>query len=284
MINVTEIKEGQTKGEIKGRSLRIFDEDYKLFKELSKESGLTQADLMNEFRKSYERLKLENQSSYGQSLEDLRSYSDKIINLFTTLVNSTEDKISNEQTKAIEAEKKYEKQIVKVDEIKSEYVAKNKLLEKQVKELTAKLGEYSTLEEMIDSRIQDKDQIIESKDKEIATLTEKVERLRNAEDDFKKSREINTELKEQLVATEEKLKLMQQQLIDNEHAAKVALLNQKEELQSHYNKELQAMHDKRDQAVREAEARVFALFQRQDGTPTTQKKTTAKKRAPKETE
>jgi len=326
MITMTEVKDGQTKGDIKGRSFRITDEDYTYFQKMSKETGLTQAELWGEFTKSHQRLQLEKDSSFGQSLEDLRSYSDKIIDLFTTLVNSTEDRIANEQTKAIEAEKKYERQIVKADETKTEYVAKSKSLETQVKELTAKLEEYSNLEEMIDSRIEDKNQIIESKDKEIAVLTEKVESLRNAEKDFKKSkeineefekqlvavegqlkstqqqlidkgyavkdaeegfkksREINEELKKQLAEVEEELKSTQQQLIDKEHAAKDALLNQKEELQNHYNKEMQAMHDKREQAVREAEQRVFALFQRQEDKPATQKRNTSKKSTPKPTD
>jgi chromosome segregation ATPase len=326
MIIMTEVKEGQTKGDVKGRSIRITDEDYAYFQRVSKETGVSQADLMSEFTKSHQRLQLESESVFGQSLEDLRSYSDKIIDLFTTLVNSTEDRIVNEQTKAIEAEKKYERQIVKADETKTEYVAKSKLLETQVKELTAKLEEYSNLEEMIDSRIEDKNKIIESKDKEIAVLTEKVESLRNAEKDFKKSKEINEELekqlvnteghlkstqqqlidkgyalkdaeegfkksretneelKKQLVAAEEQLKSTQQQLIDKEHAAKEALLNQKEELQNHYNKEIQAMHDKREQAVREAEQRVFTLFQKQEDKPATQKRNAAKKSAPKPTD
>lgn len=285
MITMTEVKEGQVKGDIKGRSLRIGDDAYEYFQKVAKDNGLTQADLMSELVKSHQRLELESKSAFGQSLEDLRSYSDKIIDLFTTLVNSTEDRITNEQTKAIEAEKKYERQIIKADEVKTEYVAKNKLLETQVKELTAKLEEYSNLEEMVDSRIEDKNQIIESKDKEIAALTEKVESLRNAEQDFKKSREINEELKKQLVAVEEELKSTQQQLIDKEHTARDALLNQKEELQNHYNKEIQAMHDKREQAVREAEQRVFALFQKQeDKPPATQKRNTSKKSTPKPTD
>lgn len=284
MMIMTEVKDEQTRGDIKGRSIRITDADYAYFQRISKETGVSQADLMTEFTKSHQRLQLEGQSAFGQSLEDLRSYSDKIIDLFTTLVNSTEDRIVNEQSKAIEAEKKYERQIVKADETKTEYVAKNKLLETQVKELTAKLEEYSNLEEMIDSRIEDKNKIIESKDKEIATLTEKLERLQDAEKDFKNSRGMNEELKKQLDTTEEQLQSAQQKLKDKEHEAREALLNQKETLQNQYNKEIQAMHDKREQAVKEAEQRVFALFQKQDDKPVTQKRSTAKKSTPKPTD
>ncbi|MED4286315.1 hypothetical protein P4679_30745 [Priestia megaterium] len=274
---MTEIKEGQTKGEIKGRSLRIFDEDYKLFQELSKESGLTQADLMNEFRKSYERLKLESESSYRQSLEDLRSYSDKIINLFITLVNSTEDKISNEQDKAIEVEKELEKQIVMTKRAKDDSAAKIKFLENQVAELTVKLKEYARIDEMIDLRLKDKDELLESKDKEIANLHEELEEWKRAGENFERARVLNGEVKDKLTATEEELKLTQDQLRTKDFEMQEQLLA----LEKKHNEEIKALYKERAQEIKDAEERVRVFYEVQDNQPNNQKRTPAKKSTPK---
>jgi chromosome segregation ATPase len=254
---LTEIKEGPTKGEIKGRSFRIGDEAYEYFQKVAKESGLTQADLMNEFVKSYQRLQLEKESSYGQALEDLRSYSDKIINLFTTVVNSTDDRISNEQDKAIELEEKLKRQILMTQRAKDDSAAKVKFLENQVAELTAKLKEYASIDEMIDLRLKDKDELLESKDKEIANLHKELEEWKHEGENFEKARVLNGEVKDKLTATEKELKLTQDQLRAKDFEMQQQLLA----LEKKHNEEIKAMLKERAQEIKDAEERVRAFYE-----------------------
>ncbi|WP_341285064.1 hypothetical protein [Priestia megaterium] len=257
---MTETKEGSTKGEIKGRSLRIGDDAYEYFQNAAKNKGLTQADLMNELVKSHQRLQLEKESSFRQHLEDLRSYSDKIINLFITLVDSTEDKISNEQNKAIEVEKELEKQIVMTKRAKDDSAAKIKFLENQVAELTSKLKEYTSIDEMIDSRLKDKDELLESKDKEIANLHKELEEWKLEGENFEKTRILNGEVKDKLIATEEELKLTQDQLRTKDFEMQQQLIA----LEKKHNEEIKAMLKERAQEIKDAEERVRTFYEAQN--------------------
>jgi len=276
-IILTEHREATSKGDIKGRSFRISDEAYESFQKIAKENEFKQADLMDALLNSYQRVQLETESRFGQSLEDLRSYSDKIINLFIALVDSTEDKISNEQNNSIKVERQLEQQVLITKRLKEDYENKVKFLEKQVAEQALKLKEYASIDEMIDSRLKDKDELLESKDKEIAVLTEKVKQLEGADENFERARVFNGEIKDELTTAKEELKSTQDQLRAKDFEMQKQLLA----LEKKHNEEIKALYKERAQEIKEAEERVRAFYEVQDNQPKNQKRTPSKESAPK---
>jgi len=256
-IILTEHREATTKGDIKGRSFRISDEAYESFQKIAKENEFKQADLMDVLLNSYQRVQLETESSFGQALADLRSYSDKIANLFIALVDSTEDKISNEKNNSIEVERQLEQQVLITKRMKDDYENKVKFLEKQIAEQAVKLKEYGSIDEMIESRLKDKDNLLESKDKEIANLQEELKEWKRKGEDFERGKVLNESSKKKLIATEEKLKSTQDQLSAKDIEMQAELLK----LEKKHNEEINALYKERAQEIKATEERLRAFYE-----------------------
>ncbi|WP_456364503.1 hypothetical protein [Priestia aryabhattai] len=261
---MTEHREVTSKGDIKGRSFRISDEAYESFQRIAKEHDFKQADLMDALLNSYQRVQLEGESAFGQSLADLRSYTDKITNLFISLVDSTEDKILNERNKIIEKESQLDHQVLKANRMKEDYENKVKFLERQIAEQAVKLKEYGSIDDMIESRLKDKDSLLESKDKEIANLQEELKEWKIKGEDFQRGKVLLDSSKKKLIATEEKLKSIQAQLNAKDLETQQKLVA----LEKQHNDEIKAML--KDRA--DVEARLHKLYASQDSKSVSEQK------------
>jgi prophage DNA circulation protein len=239
----------------RGTSIRLYEDTIQKISEVTRDLGVSQADLMEEWRKSYERLRLEENNSQGENLKSLRNYTDKIINLFTSMSETTQESVLNEQGKAIQSEKRYEDQVIKTDKLKNDYETKLKDQEKELKRLSKELEKYAALEESTEGRIQDKEEIIRSKDKDILSLTKEItdskEEIKNLQE-FKK-REIL--LKNDIENLNDALK---QKDLDTQRK----LLDLRQELQDSFGEKIQSIYDaeaeKREKARNELENRIRA--------------------------
>lgn len=220
----------------KVQSVRVFDEEIETFRELAKKLDVPQAELMRQWRTSYERLQLEEQTSQGENLKTLRNYTDKIINLFTVVTESTEETVRNEQELAVQSEKKYEQQLVKTDNIKKESSERIAELEKEKKRLASDLEKYQGFEEAVEGRISDKDEIIASKVSTIISLNDKVRKLEEENEQIKDFEKKELLWENQIEELEDKIK--QQEL---EH--KESLLVLREELQEKHTRKIQEIYD-----------------------------------------
>lgn len=222
---------------VKQTTVRYFEDDLSTIADLAKQLDVSQAELISIWRKSYERLKLEENSSQGENLKTLRAYTDKIVTLFTSMAEATEENVLNEQNKAIDAEKRYEEQIVKTNKVKTESEDKIKEQDKEIKRLQKELDKYKAFEETIEGRISDKDQIIQSKDTNILSLTEELTELRTENKELQKTKEKEADYLEKISALKEALK-------EKDFDKQQALLDLREELQAKHERRVQDILDK----------------------------------------
>lgn len=237
----------------KQTTVRYYEEDLDKITVLAKELNVSTAEIVQEWRKSYERLRLEETNSQGENLKTLRSYTDKIINLFTSMAESTQENVLNEQNKAIEAERRYEDQILKTNTLKEALEGTIKEQKKEIEKLSKELEKYHTFEETVEGRIKDKDQIIQSKNENIVALTEELKELREANKAVKEFKSKEILLKNEIEKSKDNLK---QKDLDTQ----MKLLSLREELQDKYESRIEKIYDveneKREKARQDLENRL----------------------------
>ena len=249
---------------IKQTSVRYFENDLEKISELASKMDVSTAEIVREWRKAYERLKLEETSSHGQNLTALRGYLTNIEQLFQTIVNTSEQNVKGEQDRALESERKLQEQSEKAKLTIKLLDDSNKELQKEVDRLTKELKRYEGFEESVESRIQDKDQLLATKNEHILSLTEEIKELKEKNKTVDELRENTVRLHSQISELNEQIKNnefqfnmeLQQKDMDRQHA----LISLREELQDKYETRISQIYDaeneKRDKARESVEARL----------------------------
>lgn len=216
---------------VKQKSVRFFEGDLTEIADLASELGIAQSELVRDWRKSYERLRQENSDSQGENIKTARAYADKIVDLITTMSSSTEETVKSEQERAIDFERKYKEQLAEVKEQKKVSQLAIKESAEEAKRLTREVEKIAKIEEKLEDRISDKDQIIESNKESIVSLTEELRGLKDVKESLKKFEEKES-------AWQKKKSDLQEEIKQKEHEKRTEIFDIREELQEEHVKKV----------------------------------------------
>lgn len=248
----------------KQTSVRYFENDLEKITSLANELDVSTAEVVNEWRKAYERLRLEETSNQGQNLKTLRDYLNNVELLFQTTINTSDLNVKNEQERAIESEKRFSDQVLKTNTIKDTLETTIREQKKELDKLSKELEKYQAFEENVEGRIKDKEQIIQSKNDNIIALTEEIKELKEANKSVKELEEQSNSLRAQINELKEDAKNksfeFQAQLQQKDVERQRQLILLREELQDKFETRIGKIYDaeneKREKVREDLEARL----------------------------
>lgn len=236
---------------IKQTSVRYFENDLEKISELASQMDVSTAEVIKEWRKAYERIKLEETSTHGQNLKALREYLTHVEQLFQTIVNTSELNVKSEQDRALENEQKLREHEEKSRNTIQTIEMMTKEQKKEIDSLTKELKRYEALEESTESRILDKDQLILSRNENILALTQEIKELKEENRSVNELQSQMAHLHTQISELQEAAKAREfdfnMELKQKDMDRQQALISLREEFQDKYEARIEQIYDEENE-------------------------------------